>query len=236
MAVFPSDSIRTKNWGSEVLTDSDIETQLDLLHAYLQASLNATTGHAHTGATNQGPKLTPANLLIASQATGDLLYASSATAWARLAKGTALYHLTMNSGGTLPEWSAPLANATVAEVKTGTESSKYVAPSTMIGHEGVVKGWISFKGTGTIAIKDSFNVSGIVDDAAALWTVTWDTDFADANYAVVASCINYNHISTVMIKTKAAGSVQIISVGQNGTTTYDNDDLSDVNVIAIGDR
>lgn len=57
MAVFPSDSIRTKNWGSEVLTDSDLEAQLDLLHAYFQAALNATTGHSHDGTGNQGPKL-----------------------------------------------------------------------------------------------------------------------------------------------------------------------------------
>lgn len=58
MAVFPSDSIRTKNWGTEILTDSDLEAQLDLLHAYFTAALNATTGHTHDGTSNQGPLLT----------------------------------------------------------------------------------------------------------------------------------------------------------------------------------
>jgi hypothetical protein len=104
MAVFPSDSIRTKNWGSEVLTDADLEAQFDLLHAYLQASLNATTGHAHTGASNQGPKISPANLLIASQAQGDVLYASSSTAWARLGAGTDGYLLKTQGAGANPEW------------------------------------------------------------------------------------------------------------------------------------
>lgn len=55
---FPSDSARTKNWGSEVLTDSDLEAQLDLLHTYLKDALNSTTGHNHDGTSNQGPKLT----------------------------------------------------------------------------------------------------------------------------------------------------------------------------------
>ena len=45
--------------------------------------------------------LPAANLLIASQATGDLLYASSTTVWARLAIGAAGTFL---QGGTTPSW------------------------------------------------------------------------------------------------------------------------------------
>lgn len=104
MAVFPSTSVRTKDWGTEVLTDSDLEAQLDLLHAYFAASLNATTGHAHTGASNQGPKLSPANLVIASQAQGDILYASSASAWARLGAGTSGQFLKTNGASANPSW------------------------------------------------------------------------------------------------------------------------------------
>ena len=52
----------------------------------------------------------PAALVIASQATGDILYASSATAWARLAIGAAGKALVVNGAGTLPEWGTVLAN------------------------------------------------------------------------------------------------------------------------------
>lgn len=62
MAVFPSDSIRTKNWGTEILTDADLEAQLDLLHAYFTAALNSSTGHTHDGTSNQGPTLTYAGV------------------------------------------------------------------------------------------------------------------------------------------------------------------------------
>ena len=48
----------------------------------------------------------------------------------------------------------------------------------------IVKAWINFVGTGTIATNDSFNVSSITDNGAGNYTITWDKDFADANYAV----------------------------------------------------
>lgn len=57
MATFPADSIRTKNWGTEILTDADLEGQLDLLHEYIKAALNSSTGHTHDGTSNQGPKI-----------------------------------------------------------------------------------------------------------------------------------------------------------------------------------
>lgn len=55
---WPTVSARSKNWGTEILTDADLEAQLDLLHTYFNDSLNGTTGHGHTGGTNDGPKIT----------------------------------------------------------------------------------------------------------------------------------------------------------------------------------
>ena len=43
---------------------------------------------------------------IGTAVAGDMIYASAAGTWARLAKGTALQHLRMNSGATAPEWSS----------------------------------------------------------------------------------------------------------------------------------
>lgn len=121
MATFPSDSVRTKNWITETLTDSDQEGQLDLLHNYIKAMLDASTGHTHDGTSNQGPKIPANTLTIASQATGDLLYASSASAWARLAKGTASQFFKMKSDASLPEYSSgvlwtDLPNGAVVQV------------------------------------------------------------------------------------------------------------------------
>jgi len=50
--------------------------------------------------------------------------------------------------------------------------------------EGRAKAWINFNGEGTIAARDSFNVSGITDNGTGQYTVTFDTDFANINYAI----------------------------------------------------
>lgn len=53
----------------------------------------------------------------------------------------------------------------------------------------IPKAWINFNGTGTIAIRDSFNVSGITDNGTGDYTVTWDLDFADDTYAATLGAI-----------------------------------------------
>lgn len=102
-AAWPSLSARSKDWGSEVLTDTDLEAQLDLLHTYFNDALNSSSGHKHQGTTNDGPKI-PINssLTIASQATGDLIYASSASVWARKGIGSTGQVLAVSGG--IPTW------------------------------------------------------------------------------------------------------------------------------------
>jgi len=46
------------------------------------------------------------------------------------------------------------------------------------------KAWINFNGTGTIAIRDSHNVSSITDNGTGDYTVTFSNAMANANYAV----------------------------------------------------
>lgn len=101
---YPSDLARTKDWGTEILTDTDLEGQLDLTIAWIMAAMDRTTGHTHDGTSNEGGPISPASLKIASQAEGDMLYASSASAWARLGIGTANQILRTNSGADAPEW------------------------------------------------------------------------------------------------------------------------------------
>lgn len=117
---FPSDLTRTKNWSTEILTDSDLESQFDLIINWVMAALNSTTGHSHDGTSNQGPKIPVTNLTVGSQAQGDLIYASSASAWSRLAKGTGDQLLTMNTGATAPEWKSYSSYVTASNALSGS--------------------------------------------------------------------------------------------------------------------
>jgi len=48
--------------------------------------------------------------------------------------------------------------------------------------QGLLKCFLTLNGTGTIAIKDSFNISSVADNATGTYTVTIANDFASVNY------------------------------------------------------
>jgi hypothetical protein len=46
------------------------------------------------------------------------------------------------------------------------------------------KAWVNFNGTGTVAIRASYNVSSITDNGTGNYTINFTNAFADANYGV----------------------------------------------------
>ena len=44
--------------------------------------------------------------------------------------------------------------------------------------------WVNFNGTGTVAIRSSYNVSSITDNGTGDYTVNFATALSDANYAL----------------------------------------------------
>jgi hypothetical protein len=48
------------------------------------------------------------------------------------------------------------------------------------------KAWVNFDGTGTVAIRASYNVSSITDNGTGDYTVNFTTAMVDANYVVQA--------------------------------------------------
>lgn len=49
------------------------------------------------------------------------------------------------------------------------------------------RAWVNFNGTGTVAIRASFNVSSITDNGTGDYTVNFTTALSDANYASVCT-------------------------------------------------
>jgi len=54
----------------------------------------------------------------------------------------------------------------------------------------ICKAWVNFDGTGTIAMRDNFNVSSITDGGTGVYTANFTTAMANANYASVVSTGN----------------------------------------------
>tara|TARA_Y100000589_G_scaffold327821_1_gene370472 strand:- start:688 stop:1473 length:786 start_codon:yes stop_codon:yes gene_type:complete len=51
----------------------------------------------------------------------------------------------------------------------------------------ISKAWVNFNGSGTVAIRDSYNVSSITDNGTGDYSVVFSTAMSDANY-----CMNMN--------------------------------------------
>lgn len=49
------------------------------------------------------------------------------------------------------------------------------------------RAWVNFNGTGTVAIRASFNVSSIVDNGVGNYTINFTNAMPDVNYAVTDS-------------------------------------------------
>lgn len=47
-----------------------------------------------------------------------------------------------------------------------------------------VKAWVNFNGTGTVAIRASYNVTSITDRGTGQYTINFTTALADANYSL----------------------------------------------------
>jgi hypothetical protein len=57
--------------------------------------------------------------------------------------------------------------------------------ATQNGMTGIAKAWVNFNGTGTPAIRGSFNVSSITDNATGSYTINFTTAMPNANYSSV---------------------------------------------------
>ena len=80
--------------------------------------------------------------------------------------------------------------ATNAEVIAGTDTTRAVTPSglqTALPLKSQCTAWVNFNGTGTVAIRDSFNVSSITDNGVGRYTVNFATSMNNANYSAVAT-------------------------------------------------
>jgi len=66
--------------------------------------------------------------------------------------------------------------------------------ATQNGMTGIAKAWVNWNGTGTVAIRSSFNVSSITDNGTGNYTVNFTTAMPNTNYSTVGTCALSNAI------------------------------------------
>lgn len=80
------------------------------------------------------------------------------------------------------------------------------------------RAWVNFNGTGTVAIRSSYNVSSITDNGTGDYTVNFTTALEDADYAVCGAQGGDGDVGRVCIEIAllAAGSARM---NQQSATT-----------------
>jgi len=71
---------------------------------------------------------------------------------------------------------------------TDTVGTEYVV-------NGSAKAWVNFDGTGTVAIRDGFNVASITDNGEGHYTVNFTTALVDASFAFSGSTKGVSTVS-----------------------------------------
>lgn len=75
----------------------------------------------------------------------------------------------------------------MSTITVQTISNGSVSTSSANVISGSAKAWVNFNGTGTVAIRASYNVSSITDNGTGNYTINMTNALADANYSVSAT-------------------------------------------------
>jgi hypothetical protein len=88
------------------------------------------------------------------------------------------------------------------------------------------RAWVNFNGTGTVAIRASFNVSSITDNGTGDYTVNFTNAMPDVNYSVVMDCSSGTANRAATLSTNFAATaptvsaMRIIAVDHAGTPSH----------------
>jgi hypothetical protein len=89
-----------------------------------------------------------------------------------------------------------------------------------------LKAWVSFNGTGTVAIRSSFNVSSITDGGTGDYSVNYTTAISDANYCYVLGAFRDNTGLIGSIAPTTANTAKLdVSTFNTSNTREDNSNV-----------
>jgi hypothetical protein len=139
--------------------------------------------------------------------------------------------ITIDGSGTITGISAgglPDDCITTADIAAGAVTTAKLGSAEV---SGLAKAWVNFNGTGTVAIRASYNVSSITDNGTADYTVNFTTALADADYSICgAAGLNTTSLKVVCqpfnLSPPATSSVRIQVPNADGVMTNDSSYIS----------
>lgn len=86
-----------------------------------------------------------------------------------------------------------------------------------------VRAWVNFNGTGTVAIRASYNVTSITDNGVGDYTLNFTTAMPDVNYAGIGATGNLAASNGYVTQPtpQSVSAFKIVVVNANGTANVD---------------
>ena len=121
----------------------------------------------------------------------------------------------------------------MSTLKLGTIATQDGTESTDVTNviNGSAKAWVNFNGTGTVAIRRSFNVTSLTDLAVGKYTVNFTTAMTDANFSVCSG--GRDSTSTTVPLTSSAITFSTTSTTIRFLTNGNADRDSDIVSVAV---
>ena len=105
--------------------------------------------------------------------------------------------------------------------------------------QGRAKAWVNFNGTGTLAIRDSYNVSSVDDDSTGHFTINFSTAMTNANYVITGTTgttTGNNCFLFILTEQNKSKSTSLFQINVLGTGSYISSvDPEHCNVVIHGD-
>ena len=126
--------------------------------------------------------------------------------------------------------------ASILRVNTLTDASSNNSTAMSTINQGTAKAWGNLNGSGTIAIKDSNNISSITDSGVGQYVFIYTSNMANDDYALSGSAGNIGTRDCVLMLPAASKTVSQVGVrtGQSNNTDTVHD-APDVSTLIHGD-
>ena len=87
--------------------------------------------------------------------------------------------------------------------------------------QGLAKCWVNFNGQGTIAARDSFNLSSLDDDGTGSYGVNMSSVFSSANHSAHGTCDATGNYSNVEINSVASSGINSMRCWNDNPASID---------------
>jgi hypothetical protein len=96
------------------------------------------------------------------------------------------------------------------------------------------KAWVNFNGTGTVAVRDSHNISSIGDGGVGTYVLNFSNNMGNVNYSTVVSCDWPSWDSKANLGTPQVHTNQVYTM-RGDSSNYGLEDNAKVAVVIFGD-